>query len=174
MPDIRERVEEDRGLIKKIQLKIPGYAGYRRREDIRNADILLRNQVADQVKKVRSDLEGIRDGLAAEGKYQGLQPIGNLIFNLQATEAKVRHSEGGYSGISANIRVEEPELDKLYEYDWSMLENLDKLAAVIPTIQAAADPASFATALKSFGDALKAFDQAFDQRMIMITATNAR
>ena len=59
MPDIRERVEEDRGLIKKIQLKIPGYAGYRRREDIRNADILLRNQVADQVKKVRSDLEGV-------------------------------------------------------------------------------------------------------------------
>ena len=174
MPDIREKVEEDRGLIKKIQLKIPGYAGYRRREDIRNADILLRNQVADQVKKVRSDLEGVRDGLAADGKYQGLQPIGNLIFNLQATEAKVRHSEGGYSGISANIRVEEPELDKLYEYDWSMLENLDKLAAVIPTIQAAPDPASFATALKAFGDTLKAFDAAFDQRMIMITATNAR
>ena len=174
MPDIRERVEEDRGLIKKIQLKIPGYAGYRRREDIRNADILLRNQVADQVKKVRSDLEGVRDGLAAAGKYQGLQPIGNLIFNLQATEAKVRHAEGGYSGISANIRVEEPELDKLYEYDYSMLDNLDKCAAVIPMIQSAADPASFNTALKAFGDALKAFDQTFDQRMIIISGTNAR
>ena len=174
MPDIRERVEDDRGLIKKIQLKIPGYAGYRRREDIRNADILLRNQVADQVKKVRSDLEGIRDGLAADGKYQGLQPIGNLIFNLQATEAKVRHAEGGYSGISANVRVEEPQLDKLYEYDYAMLDSLDKCAAVIPTISAAADPASFTGALKSFKDALNAFDQAFDQRMIIITATNAR
>lgn len=174
MPDIRERVEEDRGLIKKIQLKIPGYAGYRRREDIRNADILLRNQVADQVRKVRSDLEGIRDGLAADGKYQGLQPIGNLIFQLQATEAKVRHSEGGYSGISANVRVEEPELDKLYEYDYSMLTALDQCAAVLPTIQAAADPPAFNTALKAFKDALYAFDQAFDQRLIMITGTNVR
>ncbi len=174
MPDIREKVEDDRGLIKKIQLKIPGYAGYRRREDIRNADILLRNQVADQVKKVRADLEGVRDGLAADGKYQGLQPIGNLIFQLQATEAKVRHSEGGYSGISANIRVEEPELDKLYEYDYSMLENLDKCAAVIPMILAAADPASFNTSLKAFKDALAAFDLSFDQRMIMITGTNVR
>ncbi len=174
MPDIRERVEEDRGLIKKIQLKIPGYAGYRRREDIRNADILLRNQVADQVKKVRTSLEGVRDDLAAAGKYQGLQPIGNLIFNLQATEARVRHAEGGYSGISANIRVEEPELDKLYEYDWSMLQTLDTLSAVIPTLQNASDPPAFNTALKSFSDALKAFDQAFDQRMILITATNAR
>ncbi len=174
MPDIREKVEEDRGLIKKIQLKIPGYAGYRRREDIRNADILLRNQVADQVKKVRSDLEGVRDDLAAAGKYQGLQPVGNLIFLLQATEGRVRHAEGGYSGISANIRVEEPELDKLYEYDYSMLTALDQCAAVIPMIRSAADPASFNTALKAFGDALKTFDQTFDQRMIIITGTNAR
>ncbi len=174
MPDIREKVEDDRGLIKKIQLKIPGYAGYRRREDIRNADILLRNQVADQVKAVRNQLEGVRDDMAAAGKYQGLQPIGNLIFLVQATEGKVRHAEGGYSGISANIRVEEPELDKLYEYDYSMLTGLDSLAALIPQIAAAADPASFNTALKAFGDALKAFDQAFDQRMILISGTNAR
>jgi len=174
MPDIRERVEEDRGLIKKIQLKIPGYAGYRRREDIRNADILLRNQVADQVKQVRSRLEGIRDGLAAQGKYQGLQPIGNLIFLMQATEGRVRHAEGGYSGISANIRVEEPELDKLYEYDYSMLTTLDQCAALLPAIESAPDPPSFNQALKAFGDALKAFDQAFDQRMVLISGTNVR
>ncbi len=174
MPDIREKVEEDRGLIKKIQLKIPGYAGYRRREDIRNADILLRNQVADQVKQVRAQLEGVRDGLAADGKYQGLQPIGNLIFLLQSTEGKVRHAEGGYSGISANVRVEEPELDKLYEYDYSMLTGLDQLAALIPAIANAADPASFNQALKAFGDGLKAFDTTFQQRMIMISGTNAR
>ncbi len=174
MPDIREKVEEDRGLIKKIQLKIPGYAGYRRREDIRNADILLRNQVADQVKQVRSQLEGVRDDMAAAGKYQGLQPIGNLIFLMQATEGRVRHAEGGYSGISANVRVEEPELDKLYEYDYSMLTGLDQLAALIPAIANAADPASFNQALKAFGDGLKAFDQTFDQRMIMISGTNAR
>lgn len=174
MPDIREKVEDDRGLIKKIQLKIPGYAGYRRREDIRNADILLRNQVADQIKQVRSQLEGVRDDMAAAGKYQGLQPIGNLIFLMQATEGKVRHAEGGYSGISANVRVEEPELDKLYEYDYNMLTGLDQLAALIPAIATAADPAGFNTACKAFGDGLKAFDATFAQRMVMITGTNAR
>ena len=174
MPDIRERVEDDRGLIKKIQLKIPGYAGYRRREDIRNADILLRNQVADQVKKVRADLEGVRDGLAADGKYQGLQPIGNLIFQLQATEAKVRHSEGGYSGISANIRVEEPELDKLYEYDYAMLDSLDKAAACMPMIQQASDPKSFDAAMKAFRDSIQAFDAAWGVRMEASTGTQVR
>src|SRR2546425_1103826 len=134
MPDIRDRVEQDRGLLKKIQLVIPGYAGYRRREDIRAADNLLRIQLANQLKGVRGELEDIRDGLAMEGKIQGLQGIGNIIFTVEGLEAKVRHAEGGYSGISATIQIKETELDKLYEYDYAMLASLDKAAAVVPMI----------------------------------------
>jgi len=174
MPDIRERVEEDRGLLKKIQLLIPGYAGYRRREDIRQADSLLRLQLYDRVKRVRTELEGIRDQMAANGKFQGLQAIGNLIFQLQGTEAKVRHAEGGYSGISPAIRIEESELDKLYEYDYAMLEALDRCASVVPAIQAAGDAQSFDAGLKAFKEALASFEQAWSQRMIAITGTSVR
>src|SRR3989449_9602656 len=149
MPDIRDRVEQDRGLLKKIQLVIPGYAGYRRREDIRAADNLLRIQLANQLKGVRGELEDIRDGLAMEGKIQGLQGIGNIIFTVEGLEAKVRHAEGGYSGISATIQIKETELDKLYEYDYAMLDSLDKAAAVVPMIQDAADPKSFDASLKA-------------------------
>jgi len=42
MPDIRERVEEDKGILKKIQSFIPGFRGYRRKEDLRDADRMLR------------------------------------------------------------------------------------------------------------------------------------
>ena len=99
MADIREKVEEDRGLIKKIQLHIPGYAGYRRREDIRQAENILRIYISDQVKAIRGSLENIRDQMSADGRYQGLQTIGNSIFTLQGIEAKVRHAEQGYSGF---------------------------------------------------------------------------
>src|SRR5438309_2121105 len=126
MPDIRDRVEQDRGLLKKIQLVIPGYAGYRRREDIRAADNLLRIQLANQLKGVRGDLEDIRDQMAMDGKVQGLQSIGNAIFTIEGLEAKVRHAEGGYSGLSATIQIKETELDKLYEYDYAMLDSLDR------------------------------------------------
>lgn len=51
MVDLRERVEEERGLIKNIQLAIPGFRGYRKREDIRIADSLLRIQLADLIKR---------------------------------------------------------------------------------------------------------------------------
>ena len=174
MPDIRERVEADRGLLKKLQLMIPGFAGYRRREDIRAANNILRLQLSDRMKALRGDLEGIRDQMAMDGKYQSLQSIGNPIFSLQGLEAKVRHAEGGYSGISATIRIEERELDKLYEYDWAMFESLDKAAAVVPMIRGAADGKSFATALRAFNEAVKAFESSWNTRMEIITGTVAR
>ena len=174
MPDIRERVEADRGLLKKLQLLIPGYAGYRRREDIRAADNLLRIQLSDRIKAVRGELESIRDAMSMDGKYQGLQSIGNAIFTLQGIEAKVRHAEGGYSGISATIRIEETELDRLYEYDWAMFESLDKAAAVVPMIRDAGDGKSLETSLRAFGEAVKGFESAWNLRTEAVTGTIAR
>ena len=174
MPDIRERVEADRGILKKIQLVIPGYAGYRRREDIRAADNILRHQLADQMKSVRSELETIRDGMAMEGRVTGLSDIGNAIFNLEGIEAKVRHAEGGYSGFSPQIRIEERELDRLYEYDWAMLQALDKAAAGMPMIQQASDAKSFDAAMKAFRDSIQAFDAAWGVRMEASTGTQVR
>jgi hypothetical protein len=174
MPDIRERVEEDRGLIKKIQLHIPGYAGYRRREDIRLADNILRMYIADQVKQIRSGLEGIRDQMATDGKYQGLQMIGNEIFRLQGIEAKVRHAEQGYSGFSPAVRVEETELDKLYEYDYAMIQGLDQAAASVPAIGQAGDTNAFNASVKTFRDSMKTFETAWEQRMPDVTGTKIR
>jgi len=174
MPDIRDRVEQDRGLLKKIQLVIPGYAGYRRREDIRAADNLLRIQLANQLKGVRGDLEDIRDGMAMDGKVQGLQSIGNAIFTIEGLEAKIRHAEGGYSGLSATIRIEETELDRLYEYDYAMIESLDKAAAVVPMIRDASDPKRFEAAVKGLREAIAGFESAWKTRTNAVTGIQVR
>ena len=174
MPDIRDRVEQDRGLLKKIQLMIPGYAGYRRREDIRAADNLLRIQLANQLKGVRGELEDIRDQMAMDGKVPGLSGLGNAIFTVEGLEAKVRHAEGGYSGLSATIRIVETELDRLYEYDYAMLESLDKAAAVVPMIRDASDPKSFDAALKTCREAIMAFETAWKARTQAVTGIQVR
>ena len=174
MPDIRERVEADRGLLKKIQLMVPGYAGYRRREDIRAADNLLRIQLSDRLKAVRGELETIRDGLAMDGRTQGLGAIGNAIFTLEGLEGKVRHAEGGYSGISPMIRVEEGALDKLYEYDYAMLASLDEAGGLVGSIRDAGDGKSVDMSLRAFSDAIRAFEGAWKSRMAAVTGTQVR
>src|SRR5207248_11242385 len=114
MPDIRDRVEQDRGILKKIQLMIPGYSGYRRREDIRAADNLLRIQLANQMKSVRGDPEEIRDGMRMDGKVQGLQRTGNPTSTSKGLRGKTRNAKGGNSALAAPTQIKERSRDKWY------------------------------------------------------------
>jgi len=176
IPDIRERVEADRGLIKKIQLRIPGYAGYRRREDIRQADNLLRIQIYEITKRLRTDLEVVREA-ASNSPGVNLSSLGNVMFELQGIEAKVRHAEQGYSGFSPAIRIEEQELDRLYEYDYAMIDGLDRAAADVPALQAAVsanDKAAFDSAVLKIRADLRTFDEAWANRAEAITGTGVQ
>lgn len=131
MADLRDRVEEDRGLIKKIQLFIPGFRGYRQKEDIRIADSLLRIQVADELKsKVLANLEQTRETAGKALELDLMNDLAGTVSLAKTAEAKIRHAEQGYSGISAAYRVKTEELDSLYEFDLSLIEGIRELGNV--------------------------------------------
>ncbi len=172
MSDLRDEVEKDRGLLKRIQLYIPGFAGYRRREDIRTADNMLRIQIANMLKEARLATEQARAGLTENGRFNELDTIGRLISRFQALEGKVRHAEGGYSGISADVRIEEREMDSLYEYDASMLEDVAALGQEAAALKAITDDykqvPEHARKIRSL---LDSFEDKFKRRMLVISGT---
>jgi membrane-associated HD superfamily phosphohydrolase len=168
MTDIRRSVEEDRGILKKIQSVIPGYAGYRRREDIRQADSQLRTQMADRLHDVRAALEESRRSMVDNMVTEGIEAIGSLINKTTALEGRVRHAEQGYSGFSAAIRIEENELNRLYEYDYAMVASIQDLMRQASELKLAVD-ASDAARTKGSVDAIRAnltnFTRAFEERI---------
>jgi hypothetical protein len=171
--DLRERVEDDRGFLKKIQMHIPGFAGYRRREDLRTADALMRIQVADRVHRVQERVESARADLTRNYQLAALEPIGGIIFKLNELEGRIRHAEQGYSGISADIRVEEPQINQLYEFDLRLVEGIDVLMAKADAIKAAAkkDADAVDAAITDFRDTASTFEDTFERRMKVITGT---
>jgi zinc-ribbon domain len=116
--DIRQKVDQDRGALKKLQLLIPGYRGYRLGEDIRDADSILRREIADKLVGCLDQLKTARQGLTQANQFGSLNTLALLISDLTTLEGRIRHAEQGYSGISAAIRVGPGDLDKLYEYDY--------------------------------------------------------
>ena len=102
MVDLRERVKEDRGLLKKLEMAIPGFRGYRKREDLRIADSLLRKQLADGLGDVKEKIELCRKDLADKMQMDLLNGIGSLMNNITSTENRLRHAEQGYTGVSAD------------------------------------------------------------------------
>ena len=125
--DIRQRVDQDRGVLKRLQLLIPGFRGYRQGEDIREADSFLRIQVADKIKNARATVENSRQALANAGQFQVLNDLSPLIANLWQLEGEIRHAEQGYTGLSPAVRINPQQLDRLFEYDYGFAQAADEL-----------------------------------------------
>lgn len=172
MADIRDRVEEDRGLLKRIQLHIPGFAGYRRREDLRQADSILRLQLANRLKDIRTGLESTRQTYVDSNQLKVLEPLGRVIFECQEFEGLIRHAEQGYSGFSWAVRIEEPELERLYEYDLGLLDGLKALEKRIDEIRKSTEQA--VNIIREFSTALTDLKTTFKRRWNIITDTEVR
>jgi hypothetical protein len=141
-PDIRGQVEASRGPLKKLQLLIPGLRGYRRLEDIRVSDEMLRNQVADKLDSIRKNLEALRKKMVASNDFTNLGAVGSLISKVQQLSGQVRHAEQGYSGLVAPIAITEDKLNRLYDYDYSFVSTVFQLESSTSPSNLVYDPAS--------------------------------
>jgi len=126
-PDIRQQVDDNRGIAKKLELLIPGLRGYRNKEDIRVSDELLRNQVADRLDHVKDNLQQLRKQVAVSNDLTNLTSIGSLMAQVQTLSGEVRHAAQGYAGWVAPIRIDENKLNKLYDYDYSFVSAVFQL-----------------------------------------------
>lgn len=126
-PDIRQQVKEQSGALKRLQTFIPGLRGYRRSEDVRISDELLRNQIADRLLQAKGNLEQLRRQIVAAGDFTNLNLVGSAISQLQQFAGELRHSEQGYSGLAPSISITEDTLNKLYEYDYDFVSSAYQL-----------------------------------------------
>ncbi len=172
MPDIRQKVEEDRGLIKKIQLMVPGYRGYRLREDLRNSDKMLRLELSKRLALQRTELEEFRQTLVTSNPMsKNLTVVGGIVNEYKKIEGLVAHGESGYSGIRADIRIDVPELNQLYEYDSGMIDNLNFIEQSIGDLRTALDQndeASMSEQLKNVRMRIVGFEEKFAKRISTI------
>ena len=173
MADLREKVVQDRGIIAKIQAMIPGFNGYRANEDLRAADNMLRLQLAGRLAAARAEVEAGRAALTESMDLQNLDRLGGAINQLKAAEGEVRSAGQGYSGISAKLRVGEGELNKLYDYDLSLLQGVASISGEATKVKAlaAAGSPDLKAGLADLKSATDKFQADFEKRMKIITGT---
>ncbi len=170
MTDFRSRVEEDRGLLKKIELFIPGFKGYRKREDIRAADSLLRQQLANRLGEVNKKFENCREELVQATELSLISDAGDILKSSRNIENKIRHAEQGYSGISADIRIEEEEINKIYEWDLALLQTIESLGKLADDLNVSitGKDGTAAQKIRNIRKALNDFNSTFDKRIAII------
>lgn len=166
--DLRQRVDDDRGFLKRLQLLVPGFRTYREGEDIRAADSLLRLQVADKIKNARATVENTRQALVQANQFSSLTALTPLIADLWKLEGEIRNAEQGYTGISPAVRINPQQIDRLYEYDFGFVQAGDQLCQTISGLPALATgpsaPQTGAVIATARGQ-VNQLDQAFKARI---------
>jgi len=169
--DIRQAVDQDRGTLKKLQLLLPGYRGYRQGEDLRDADSILRRQIADKVHASLDDLNSLRQQLVLANEFTSLTTIATVLSDLQTLEGRIRHAEQGFSGISPAVRITQARQDQLYEYDYGFAQAAEALRAATGPLQsaiAAHDNAAITAQVEVIRGLVARLRAAFEVRMATV------
>src|SRR2546422_861530 len=104
---------------------------------------------------------------------RGLDLPGAIILKSQGLEGQIRHAEQGYSGLVADVKVLEPQLNNLYQFDATMLDGLDALSAEASGLEADAggDAGKVMDRIGKLRSGLQNLEQTFKTRMLVITGT---
>lgn len=167
-PDIRTQVDQSRGILKEIQLMIPGFHGYRKLEDIRVADELLRKQVATYLQQAESALQDLRTNLASQQDFGDLLPVASALSRMQQFEGELLHSEQGYSGFSAAIKINDSKLNALYQYDYGFLNSASSLLQQVNSLNSAATEEDLKKGLQALDSSIQKTKSLWEQRMITV------
>jgi hypothetical protein len=131
MSDIKDEVVEDRGVIKKIQLIFPGYHGYRINEDLRDADIILKDELYKRMLGIIDQLKGGEAALVRNGIFKNLDLLGLSRSKMQTSAENLKHHGAGYSGISAPVRVTTQKISALYDLDMKIFDQIQSLESSV-------------------------------------------
>lgn len=165
-PDLRDKIVQNRGTLKKLQLLVPGLKEYRKLEDIRAADQLLRKQVSDKLNNARSKLEDLRKVMTTKSDFNNISLIATVISQIQQVAGSVQHAQQGSAGISPNIRIDEGVLNKLYEYDFSFVNTAEQIFLMATNSITEYNSGTQAQEISSkINSALDSFRSAWKQRL---------
>jgi hypothetical protein len=165
MTHVYRKVKQSAELLEKLELAIPGYRGYKERELRREADRLIREHLLRLLEPAYRDFKSSM--LNAAGDTALMQTYNQVQALFDRVIAKLRTASYGYSGFFDAVKIREAELDKLLEYDWSLVSSVEKLAKLAREA-AASEPAKLGEALSSLRGELLAFEDLLRKREEML------
>jgi methyl-accepting chemotaxis protein len=169
MTDFQGQIEEGRGKLKELLLKIPGFKGYIEMEDRRTADKMVRDVVADRYQEQLDRLTGIMTEFVDRGDIAYLDNLEGIAIKIRTFIDKIRHAVYGYSGFFDAIKVDELKLEKLYSYDQALLDGIGSISETLNSLASAVESDQIKTLIASLTQQAADMVTKADQRTEEIT-----
>jgi len=163
MSDPLGKITEGKDLIGKVRNFLAGFLGYVNRENRREADKLLRTTLAQRYEEQWTRISALQKDLVSGGQLEWVDDLEGAAIKLRTFVDRVRTASYGYAGFFDAVRINEPELQKIYEYDAAMLEGVQKISGAVDNVAASVGtdglPASIRNLVSLSQDAIDTFNR---------------
>jgi len=136
MPEPREHMRH-RNWIETILRYIPGFRGYLEKEYRRESDRLLRTWMGDRIRQCKRVTDRLARDLLEARRITILPQIDRVRGRLDTLLGRIEGAVAGYSGFFDYVRVDERLLDRVYEHDLALMQQIETLIQKIESWQPA-------------------------------------
>jgi hypothetical protein len=128
MDPILDKARAGQNWLEKLVNMIPGFSGYREKELRREADALQREHLAKLLEQCKRPLNDAATALSRTD-LDAINDVETAKKRLDKAIARVRHADRGYGGFFDAVKVDEAVLDRVYQFDLALLENVEAIRA---------------------------------------------
>ncbi len=136
MTDMFQNVSGQMDPFKKLASYIPGFSGYVERQNRRDADKLVRDTVARRFNELWKRASNLQTDLVSAGKIEYVDDMEKAAIQLRTFIDKISTAARGYSGLFDAVKINEKELEALYNFDLAFFTLGDQINGALDNVEA--------------------------------------
>lgn len=146
--------------------RVPGYSGYRDKENRRDEDKRLREMIAADIQSSVDRLTAYNSDLSAEREFSAISRMESLVGQTRLLADRIRTASYGYGGLFTEREVDEAVLNQLRQFDVALQDEARGIADAVETLVGSMPPED--DAVRALNEELTRLSQLFDERSTVV------
>jgi hypothetical protein len=172
MDQFFEKVTSQQDAFDKLGLKIPGFKGYVERQTRRDADKLLRDTVARRFEEHWKRASQLQSDMVSNGMIMYVDDMEKASIQLRTFIDRISTAPRGYAGVFDAVKMNEPELQALYQFDYAFFDLSDQIGHALDNVEASlGDEAGLPAAIRNVTSLARLAGETYNRRTEAFTGS---
>jgi hypothetical protein len=170
MDEFFQKVTSQQDPFKKLVSYIPGFGGYIERQNRRDADKLLRDTVARRFDEQWKRTSQLQSDMVSNGMIQYVDDMEKAALQLRTFIDKISTAPRGYSGLFDAVKINEKELEAIYQYDAAFFDLAEQVGRALDNVEASlGDQAALPAAIRNVTSIARMAAETYNRRSEAVT-----
>lgn len=172
MDQFFEKVTSQQDPFKKLASYIPGFGGYVNRQNRRDADKLLRDTVARRFEEQWKRASQLQSDMVSNGQIEFVDDMEKASIQLRTFIDKITTAPRGYSGLFDAVKINEPELQAIYQFDAAFFDLAEQVGRALDNVEASlGDQTALPAAIRNVVSLARMAVETYNRRSEAVTGS---